>query len=87
MPCVGFEPMILASKRAKTVHNLDNSPTLTSSTPGTKWKSMGFYILNYDPETHWHLNTPNITIKNKMNDSDHWWNNLNNEFNENCSTG
>jgi hypothetical protein len=29
MPCVGFEPMIPASERAKTVHALDRSATVT----------------------------------------------------------
>jgi hypothetical protein len=29
MPWVGFEPMIPASERAKTVHALDRSPTVT----------------------------------------------------------
>jgi hypothetical protein len=29
MPRVGFEPTIPASKRAKTVHALDNSATVT----------------------------------------------------------
>jgi hypothetical protein len=30
MPQVGFEPTIPESKRAKTIHALDNSATLTS---------------------------------------------------------
>jgi hypothetical protein len=30
MPRVGFEPTILASKRAKTVHGLDHLATVTS---------------------------------------------------------
>jgi hypothetical protein len=29
MPCVGFEPTIPASERAKTVHGLDRSATVT----------------------------------------------------------
>jgi hypothetical protein len=29
MPCVGFEPMILASELAKKVHALDRSATMT----------------------------------------------------------
>jgi hypothetical protein len=29
MPCVGFEPTIPASERAKTVHVLDRSATVT----------------------------------------------------------
>jgi hypothetical protein len=29
MPLVGFEPMIRASERAKTVHALDRSATVT----------------------------------------------------------
>jgi hypothetical protein len=29
MPCVGFEPTIPASERAKTVHNLDRSSIVT----------------------------------------------------------
>jgi hypothetical protein len=29
MPCVGFEPMILASEQAKTVHALGRSATVT----------------------------------------------------------
>jgi hypothetical protein len=29
MPCVGFEPTIPASERAKTVHALDRSTTVT----------------------------------------------------------
>jgi hypothetical protein len=29
MPCVGFEPTIPASERAKTVHALDRSATVT----------------------------------------------------------
>jgi hypothetical protein len=29
MPCVGFEPTILASERAKTVHALVRSVTVT----------------------------------------------------------
>jgi hypothetical protein len=29
MPCVEFEPMIPASERAKTVHALDSSATVT----------------------------------------------------------
>jgi hypothetical protein len=29
MPCVGFEPTIAASERAKTVHALDGSATMT----------------------------------------------------------
>jgi hypothetical protein len=33
MPSVGFEPMILASKRAKTVHALDHSVTVTGFRP------------------------------------------------------
>jgi hypothetical protein len=31
MPCVGFEPMIPASERAKTVHALDRAATAISS--------------------------------------------------------
>jgi hypothetical protein len=31
MPCVGFEPTISASERAKTVHALDRSATVTGS--------------------------------------------------------
>jgi hypothetical protein len=31
MPCVGFEPMIPASERAKTVHALDSSATVTGN--------------------------------------------------------
>jgi hypothetical protein len=31
MPWVGFEPMIPASKQAKTVHALDRSATVTST--------------------------------------------------------
>jgi hypothetical protein len=31
MPCVGFEPPIPASERAKTVHALDRSATVTDS--------------------------------------------------------
>jgi hypothetical protein len=31
MPCVGFETTISASKRAKTVHALDRSATVTGS--------------------------------------------------------
>jgi hypothetical protein len=31
MPCVGFEPTIPASERAKTVHALDRSATVTGS--------------------------------------------------------
>jgi hypothetical protein len=31
MPYVGFEPMIPASERAKTVHALDRSATVTGS--------------------------------------------------------
>jgi hypothetical protein len=29
MPCVGFQPTITASERAKTVHALDRSATVT----------------------------------------------------------
>jgi hypothetical protein len=32
MPCVGFEPMIPASERAKTVLALDRSATVTGQT-------------------------------------------------------
>jgi hypothetical protein len=31
MPWVGFEPIVPASKRAKTVHALDRSATVTGS--------------------------------------------------------
>jgi hypothetical protein len=31
MPCVGFEPMISASERAKIVHTLDRSATVTGT--------------------------------------------------------
>jgi hypothetical protein len=31
MPCVGFETMILASERAKTVHASDRSATVTGN--------------------------------------------------------
>jgi hypothetical protein len=31
MPCVGFEPMIPASERAKTVRVLDRSATVTGN--------------------------------------------------------
>jgi hypothetical protein len=31
MPCVGFEPTITASERAKTVHALDRAATVTGS--------------------------------------------------------
>jgi hypothetical protein len=31
MPCVGFEPTIPASERAKTVHALDRSATVTGN--------------------------------------------------------
>jgi hypothetical protein len=31
MPCVGFEPTIPASERAKTVHALDRSTTVTGT--------------------------------------------------------
>jgi hypothetical protein len=31
MPCVGFEPTIPASERAKTVHALDRAATVTGS--------------------------------------------------------
>jgi hypothetical protein len=34
MPCVEFEPMILASKQAKTVHALDRSATMTYTNIG-----------------------------------------------------
>jgi hypothetical protein len=31
MPCVGIEPTIPASERAKTVHDLDRSATVTGT--------------------------------------------------------
>jgi hypothetical protein len=39
MPWVGLEPTILASERAKTVHALDRSATVTGKTPiqDLKW--------------------------------------------------
>jgi hypothetical protein len=33
MPCVGFEPIIPASERAKTVHALDRSAAVTGHLP------------------------------------------------------
>jgi hypothetical protein len=33
MPCVGFEPTIPVSERAKTVHALDRSATVTGLIP------------------------------------------------------
>jgi hypothetical protein len=38
MPSVGFEPMIPASERAKTVHALDLSATVTGTTDVDKGK-------------------------------------------------
>jgi hypothetical protein len=35
MPCVGFEPTIPASERAKTVHALDRSATVTGTVQDT----------------------------------------------------
>jgi hypothetical protein len=42
MPCVGFEPKIPASERAKTVHGLDRSATVTgeNNITATKWRRM-----------------------------------------------
>jgi hypothetical protein len=51
MPCVGFEPTIAASKRAKTVHALDRSSTVTGTLHITLiyflvyWKSTKYYSL------------------------------------------
>jgi hypothetical protein len=44
MPSVGFEPAILASERAKTVHALDCSATVTGSLLG--WAGL-FHSVNY----------------------------------------
>jgi hypothetical protein len=38
MPCVGFEPTIPASERAKIVHSLDRSATVTGITEFTDRK-------------------------------------------------
>jgi hypothetical protein len=37
MPCVGFEPSIQASERAKTVHDLDRSATVTGKHEYIEW--------------------------------------------------
>jgi hypothetical protein len=49
MPCVKFEPTIPASERAKTVHALDRSATVTGS--GTSYLSL-FSTQNRNPYRH-----------------------------------
>jgi hypothetical protein len=54
MPCVGFEHTIPASERAKTVHALDRSSTVTGPfslvKPEIGQKAQGFWSIN---ETEW----------------------------------
>jgi hypothetical protein len=62
MLCVGFEPTIPAYERAKTVHGLDRSATVTGTTNSTVIKFvtqafMGFlHLLTFfytsDPQIH-----------------------------------
>jgi hypothetical protein len=41
MPCVGFKPTIPASERAKTVHALDRSTTVTGPPSSAEVKNGG----------------------------------------------
>jgi hypothetical protein len=46
MPCVGFEPTIPASERAKTVHALDRSSTVTGNiTSMVSWNVMPWSLV------------------------------------------
>jgi hypothetical protein len=47
MPRVGFEPMIPASKRAKTVHALDHSDTVTGQSGRTAVINRSIAFRNY----------------------------------------
>jgi hypothetical protein len=52
MPCVGFEPTIPASERAKTVHVLDRSATVTGKYHGDSYDKLTveiilLYVLKY----------------------------------------
>jgi hypothetical protein len=42
MPCVGFEPTISASERAKTVHSLDRSATVAAAAGGSSSSGSNF---------------------------------------------
>jgi hypothetical protein len=57
MPCVGFEPTIPASERAKTVHSLDRSATVTGT--GIYIPICNFYVLH-------HLITETILLRNSL---------------------
>jgi hypothetical protein len=46
IPCVGFEPTISASERAKTVHALDRSVTVTGETKKKKTTNIKLYLEN-----------------------------------------
>jgi hypothetical protein len=48
MPCVEFEPKIPASERAKTVHALDRSATVTGLKFNKEWKSILSVLVAYN---------------------------------------